>query len=524
MAINTDRFIDDDEFEARHAEISHVGISGIGQSTQFGEGNLGSVTIGSLVETDGDKHYNSLIIGSGGDLVASAGKPLVVRTQGDLTISSGRSINADGRGHPGTDGTAGSSLAGASTPAVDPTPDPNMRVIAGGGGGGGGSQGDGGFVFANSRAGLGGSSTENDYDLQSREWLHIAQQSDDTLPASASDLRWRWIIPANTLRAKGDYLDIELSTGFTPTIPSFTMSLDLGGSTLFSTSLSSTVSTELFIRGRLYYVGASDLRGWIKLSQWDSTPTIVVRKFFGVAITENPATDLEFSYLWSSVEDGSFSPRIWMTRLVSARPTVSGGFTPLDDEAVGAIGSNATAVTSETADKLKSSYASQLIKDMAMGAGGAGGGGGGGGNSSGTAGSGGVAGTQTGSSTGDGSAGGNASGGGQGGGGGGGGAGGGHVVVWCGGDLTVGTGARISARGGDGGAGGDASQTIGGSGGGAGGGGGGFVGVFHAGILTNNGTVDAAAGAAGAAGGGTGIAGGAGGAGAAGQVIMQKVA
>ena len=109
--------------------------------------------------------------------------------------------------------------------------------------------------------------------------------------------------------------------------------------------------------------------------------------------------------------------------------------------------------------------------------------------------------------------------------GGGGGAGGGSIILFVGGDLTVGASGTISAKGVDGGRGGHSSgfNTRGGAGGG--GGGGGNLYIYYKGTYTNSGTVSADGGTGGTGGNGNPdpqYHGGVGGAGGNGRTDIQK--
>ena len=115
-----------------------------------GDGSLGAITISSDVEANGRKNYLSLTVDVTFSLWATAGRPLIVLSQGSVTANG--SIHADGRGPvpPGIGSVGGDRDAVVSTLAPALTTPPRIlgNYIAGAGAGGSGGAGQRTSVFA----------------------------------------------------------------------------------------------------------------------------------------------------------------------------------------------------------------------------------------------------------------------------------------------------------------------------------------------------------------------------------------
>jgi len=130
MAFSLDEFLDPAEHDAR----SHTGVPGV--SSFYGDGGLGDVVLNSLLETSGDRNYNTLEVQGAGVIAATAGRKLVIRAIGNITVDG--AIHADGRGFPGTAGGQGGSGAGSPGFVGGASPLNGSPAMTGGGAGGGG--------------------------------------------------------------------------------------------------------------------------------------------------------------------------------------------------------------------------------------------------------------------------------------------------------------------------------------------------------------------------------------------------
>lgn len=133
-------------------------------SPVWGDESDGAVTISSNTQITEELNCTSLSVTSG-DYYPEGYEPLIVRCTGDVTISSGASIQADGKGQVGgTGGEYGVSTAGADASATVLC-EGGLVATAGGGGGsgvaGGDDGGDGGDrgVWCQSGGGAGGLGT-----------------------------------------------------------------------------------------------------------------------------------------------------------------------------------------------------------------------------------------------------------------------------------------------------------------------------------------------------------------------------
>jgi hypothetical protein len=528
MVRSIDEFLDEPEHDGR----DHTGVMGVGGGatpTEYGNGSLGDITISAFTETSGDKHYNSLIIGASGDLVALTKRKLVIRTIADMEVTAGRRIHADGRGMDGGDGGQGKgSVSSAGEPGL---PGPSALAICGAGGGGGaGSRHNG--ATAGQGGGAGGEGRGHSFGATRHPWRAATGGIGNYgIQGFGIAERSKLIIPGGTLKAAGDYIDFEwamnldvvqqdAATNLLLTVKLNTavlLNVNVGNQTVIG---SGTGLRVLRVQGRLYYTAVGQQLARTSLISATTTESNFVSP-------EDATSDMVLGFSIGT-SGGTMSanaiPLLTYGKLESPNPGSAGapGGNPSYNGSPSA-GSAGVAMTAAEQARVLADYAAELRGAGALGGGG--GGGGGASGLSGAGGTGGAGGVGVGAADfGDGADGG-AGGGQDGGGGGGGGAGGGHIVIWCGGDLTVIAGGIISANGGDGGAGGLTGNSFGGNGAGAAGGGGGFVGIFYAGALTQSGTISATAGAGGLGSSGGGApAGTNGGAGAAGLTVLAKVA
>jgi hypothetical protein len=537
MARSIDAFLDEPEHDGR----DHTGVMGVGSGAvppEFGDGGLGDVTLSSYLETSGDRAYNSLTIDPGGDIGVVAKRKLTLRTVGNLTVNTGRSIHADGRGWPAQAGGDGGDSGGTLPNETPGQSLPDTASVAGGGGGGGGG-GPGLTAPAGFTAGAGGSSYQTTLGSQLLRDFRVVDLAQTALTHTSVILQepYRLAIPANTLLMPGDYLDVEFAIDFTVTGGgggSLETDVEWGlgtGDTLLTVVGIAALASTLIVRGRIYFL-TSTTQSCVFRITWMGGATTVSEQQFLVAGTQNTALEqvVTFNFDRTTTVADSFAKRVGRVNLVAASlgiVPVSGGPGEPPNFVLGSHGVNpGTAASAVTANGISQGTADYAAMARALSLFGAGGGGGGGGGGLGTPplNTGGAVGSVTGvAGFGDGNDGIYNSPSGYGGGAGASGAGGGHLVIWCGGDVTVGAGARISANGGDGGNGSLCTNGAG-KGGGGGAGGGGFVGIFHAGSLTNSGTIAAPAGAAGFGDVSGGQVAGNGGAGSAGIVVTQKVA
>lgn len=79
-----------------------------------GSGALGATTVSSNTDAAGDKHYATLTVNTGILLATTAGRVLLVRSQGIVDIQGTGAVTADGRGAAGADGGTGTASAAAS--------------------------------------------------------------------------------------------------------------------------------------------------------------------------------------------------------------------------------------------------------------------------------------------------------------------------------------------------------------------------------------------------------------------------
>ncbi len=519
--------------------ITDAGMSGGGL---FGDGNLGDFTLTAYLETSGELHYNSLVIGAGGSIGVTAKQKLSLRTVENLTVDAGRSIHADGRGWSGQTGGVGGAgwgapMVAATSPGVMVPESIGAGVAGVGGSGGGGAPAIAPNVLSSSSGGSSYASTLApaqsilrdfyDQDMTQTEFSHILSLTQEVLNLT---------IPANTLLVPGDYLDFETVISNEPRngAGNLTFVVAFGGQTILSIGgFSSTADHTTLIRGRIYYDDNGQQRcsfsffnfGTLSGGTWEIfAPALTVSTGVSQSLTVNVNATGPVDY--TSVTP--LSAQVNLVTPINFNPAVAGGAGLLPNLSIGVHavnhGTAGTVLTAAELNQAGADYAALARGQSLFGGGGAGGGAGAGfsilpTNTPGTPGS--VTGVSGFGHGGD-AVYNNPSD--LGGSGGAGGAGGGHLVIWCGGDLTIGAGARISADGGDGGDGCYTGNSGAGEGAGAGGGGGGFVGVFYAGTLTNNGTITASGGAGGNGNTGSGQQAGNGGAGATGITVVQKVA
>lgn len=483
----------------------------------FGDGSLGDVVISGDVELQGDLHYNSLIVNDGVRVSAVAMTKLIIRTRGDLTLLGSAVIDAHGRGFPSVAGGSGSNAHGA-LPARASDGNSASRGYtalaaggAGGGGGGGGRKsgsgagGDGGNAGTASNVGdiyaATGSSIQPDFSIIGRR----PSSTNNTKPHSDSI-----VIPANTLTEDGDTICLIVhATPYDPAGGSNEgLTVTLGGVTLFS-------DTATGFSTRPYHLLCHITRPSSGVFHAICVGTLADDAYGSVDWT----TDLSLTAL---IEGGPLSTGGTIHSIVawklgsSSSSGGNGGVAPPNSSTIAGAGSQGPAVVDDATIRARIEGTRDLaaISSIFWGSPGSGGGGGGGAHgsvvSSGSAG--GSPGAQSGAAGfGHGNDGGagvdiTADTGGDhgtgGGGGGAGGAGGGDLEVWCGRNLTIGTGS-INANGGNGGNGGrggnitvivgSAAGCTGGGGGGGGGGSGGTVVVVVNGEATNVSTVNVTA-------------------------------
>ena len=517
-------------------------VGGGAASPFFGDGVLGDVTLSSYLESSGDLHYNTLVVDPGGDIGVVAKRKLVIRTIGNLDVNAGRSIHADGRGWSGqAGGTGGSRTITGPTVFVPESPGvllPDAPYVAGAGGGGGAGgpcfpgagrvpSGDGGSTV---RSTLGGSRREfSTFDTRQDTVAHA--------PAIVQEI-YNLSIPAGTLLVPGDYLDVDFALDFADINATGTVSylVRWGGALVVDLNTITTFAGNftITVRGRIYFLTPTTQSCVFTATVQNdasspvNTPPYVERYFAtNTSVNSGALQTITFNSDQTNIVSDFITGRAGSARLVSPTslvPVVGGaGEVPVAGPS-GNAGAGGPALSAIEIARATADYAALARAFSIFGAGGAGGGGGSGFDTAPTN-TAGAPGAVTGpAGFGDGGDGVYNNPSDFGGSGGAGGAGGGHLVIWCGGDLTVGAGARISAKGGNGGAGSSTGNAGGGEGGGGGGAGGGFVGVFHAGTLTNSGSIAAGGGTGGIGSTGFGQDAGDGGAGAAGIVVIQKVA
>ncbi|HUS83163.1 MAG TPA: hypothetical protein VM013_07935 [Dehalococcoidia bacterium] len=538
MVLALDEFLDDAEHDAKN----HAGIPGVGVASVFGDGSLGDFVLTSYLETSGELHYNSLVVGTGGDIGVEAQKKLTIRTKAACTVDPGRSIHADGRGWSGQAGAIGGSrtttIPTAFAPGSPGFLSPGAPHIAGAGGGGGA----GGPCFPGANrvtSGDGGSTTKSTLDGMPREFSAFDTRRDSRSHSSALvheiyDLS----IPANTLLAPGDYLDVEVAVRFTDINSLGTMSwlIRWGGVLVVDLNSVPTASGayNIILQGRIYFLTpTTQACVFTAYAQNDAAtpfnnPPLAQRRFITeTSINTGLLQSITVNADRTSPVSDAITGQTAHVRLVSPTslvPVVGGrGEVPVAGPS-GIAGANGPALTAIEIAQATADFAAMARALTIFGSGGAGGAGGSGfdippvntpgvpGSVTGPAGFG-NGGNGVYNSPSD-----------FGGSGAAGGAGGGHLVLWCGGDLTIGAGGRISANGGAGGNGSSTGNSGGGEGGGGGGGGGGFVGAFHGGAFVNNGTFEAAGGLGGFGNTGFGQDAGSGGNGSDGIAVARKVA
>jgi len=170
MVRSIDEFLDEPEHDAR----DHTGVTGVGGSSLlYGSGGLGALVVGTgtIVSLSGRNEYTDVTLEGTGQIECVVGRKLSLLCTGELDLQSTSRIFGDGRGLPGTDGSAGTDgsifTGGGNEPnAVDAPPQLNLDVISfahhpEGGAGGGGGSGQSGAASSNTSGdgGDGGSNT-----------------------------------------------------------------------------------------------------------------------------------------------------------------------------------------------------------------------------------------------------------------------------------------------------------------------------------------------------------------------------
>ena len=525
MVFNADQFLDEPEHDSR----SHSGVPGLAGNPEFGDGSLGPITLTSFLETDGELHYDTLVVDPGGDIAITSQRKLTIRSLGDITINTGQGVRGTGRGYLGGPGGAAGGVSPDGEPGQPPQL-PQTQLTGSGGTGGGGGEATSGLFGVGAP---GGHTTAIVRPQIDRSWAE-AQIGLGAVALGPIAPLHAFVLPANTLGAHGEYIEAEW--GFTQVVGTpagnLPLQIAISGSVVAADYPAGAAPTDAEARltARCYYVDPTTAGVTVTLRVGSAgsgthpgAQVAASQSTVTIPVDWTIANTLTFEAALGGSASSTLTSLIATARAIYPRqnPVLAGGLPGIP----GAAGAAGIPASADRIARLLSDYAAEARALSIMGGGGSGGGAGGGTGVV-APGAAGALGAVTGlGGLGNGGAGG-ASGGANGGGGGGaGGAGGGHLVFWCGGNFLVAVGAFIQCNGGDGGDGG-AGGASGTDGGGAGGapGAGGFIAIFHRGTYTNLGTVEAAPGAIGPGATGAMTDGGASGPAAPGIVYVRKVA